>query len=102
MLLNNDIISFNNELLSQFQFYKSLDDVRQNVLIEMAFNLGINGLLNFKSMIKYLENGDFENASIEMLDSKWHRDFQHYAPNTPIQDLRSSKLAKLMREGKYA
>lgn len=100
-MLNNDIIQFHNELLKDFPSFNTLDDVRQNVLIEMAFNLGLNGLLKFKSMIKYIEKHDFLNASIEMLDSKWHRDFIAYAPNTPIEQLRSSKLSKLMKEGKY-
>ena len=43
----------------------------QKCLINMAYNLGINGLLNFKKMFAALDNQDYERAADEALDSKW-------------------------------
>ena len=41
------------------------------VLIEMAYQLGIGGVLGFKNMWAGLKKRDYEQAAIEMLDSKW-------------------------------
>lgn len=43
----------------------------QQVLIELAYNLGIAGLLKFRRMWAALEAKDYETAADEMLDSKW-------------------------------
>lgn len=37
--------------LSLYGWFNSLDDVRKAVVVNMGFNLGVRGLLNFKSMI---------------------------------------------------
>lgn len=70
-LLQNDIIEAVKELKKAFLFFDSLNETRQIVLIDMCFNLGINGLKKFKKMIKALENQDFSLASKEMLSSCW-------------------------------
>lgn len=100
-LLNNDILNIKLELEDKLPIFKKLDDVRRNVLLEMAFNMGVPKLLGFKKTIQYLKNGDYLEASKEMLNSKWHEDFKKYAPNTKEELLRSSILSKLMREGKF-
>jgi lysozyme len=69
-LLDDDIFYFSSKLSSLFSFFDSLDDNRQIVLVDMCFNLGFNGLLNFRDMLDAIERGDFERASQEILDSK--------------------------------
>lgn len=93
-------VELNNTLFSKLE----LDDVRKYVLFDMAYNMGVPRLLKFKKTIEYISKGDYESASIEMLDSKWHRDFVKY----DMQDgkrfdglLRSEHLSKIMKEGKY-
>ncbi len=66
-----------------------LSDVRKNVLIDMAYNLGIEGIGKFKRMWEALKNQDYEKASIEMLNSQWARN--------PKCKHRARHLAKLMR-----
>jgi lysozyme len=44
---------------------------RQNVLVNMAFNLGGSRLARFKNMLAAIERKDFETAAREMLQSKW-------------------------------
>ena len=46
-------------------------DTAQDILTNMAFNLGETRLRKFKKMLSYLDKGDCLNASKEMLDSKW-------------------------------
>ena len=59
------------ELNRRLPFFSSLDNVRQSVLINMGFNLGVNGLLKFRKMIDALEEKNYDLAAHEMLDSKW-------------------------------
>lgn len=41
------------------------------VLVNMAFNLGIGGLLKFTKFLEALRLGDHARAAAEMLNSKW-------------------------------
>ena len=70
-LLDNDIDRIQNQTIRAFHWYNDLNDVRQEVILNMVFNLGLNGFKNFKLMIKALERHDYEDASQEMVDSKW-------------------------------
>lgn len=54
-------------------FIVEFPDKVQNVLYEMAYQMGVTGLLKFKNTWKYLQDWDFEDASEEMLDSQWAR-----------------------------
>lgn len=69
-LLLEDITHVGDMLLRHFN-YLHLSSARQAVLINMAFNMGVSGLLLFKNMFKAISNYDFESAAVEMLNSKW-------------------------------
>jgi lysozyme len=45
----------------------------KEVIIEMVFQLGKNGVRKFKKMWKAFDRRDFKCAAKEMLDSKWHQ-----------------------------
>ena len=45
--------------------------VVQNALLNMSYQLGVNGVLNFKQMIRALERGDRAEAKRQALDSVW-------------------------------
>lgn len=53
--------------------YTRIDGPRRAALVNMVFQLGLNGVLGFKNMIKLLTEGDYENAANEALNSKWAR-----------------------------
>lgn len=57
--------------LSLMDFWGSLDETRRSVLVDMAYNMGINGLLGFRNMLDALRAKDFETAAAQMLASKW-------------------------------
>ena len=44
----------------------------KNVVTEMVFQLGTMGVRKFKNMIAALEARDYQRASAEMRDSRWH------------------------------
>lgn len=69
-LMKNDLDICYKEL-SPYGWYQTLDTVRQEVLIEMCFNMGLPALLLFKNMIAALTNHDYKNAVNEMLNSVW-------------------------------
>jgi lysozyme len=90
VLLINDVDRVVNQLVAALPWWSELDDVRQNVLIEMGFQLGVPGLLKFKNTLRAVEAGDWHDAAAGMLASKWSK-------QTPK---RAEKLARQMREGK--
>lgn len=69
-LLQNDIRGVQEQLAEQ-AWFGDLDSTRQIALTDMAFNLGVQGLLKFQNMIAALERKDYETAGKEMLDSRW-------------------------------
>lgn len=48
-----------------------LGPARFEVLVEMAYNLGLTGLLGFHRMLAMIEAGNFEGAAAVGLESKW-------------------------------
>lgn len=52
-------------------WWRKLDDVRQIVIIDMAFNMGVEDLLKFKHFLAALEAGDYAAAASEMENSAW-------------------------------
>jgi len=70
-LLRNDLTRVQSEVANVLECYDSLSDVRQAVVIDMCFNLGLGQFLRFQNMIAALENGDYIKAAAEMLDSRW-------------------------------
>ena len=89
-LLGNDIDAHWRELVRALPWVEQLDEVRQRVLLDMAFNLGIGGLLGFKNTLATIKAGDFQKASRMMLDSKWANQV----------GFRADRLATMMATGK--
>lgn len=88
-MLNNDVDYFYSKLCQRINWMKTLGDARQNVLVNMAFNLGIAGLMSFKKMLLACEHGNFKIAATEMLNSKWAEQVGY----------RANELAEQMRTG---
>lgn len=88
-LLRNDIYSKSAECDHLFRWFIALDDVRQGVIVCMAYQLGTQGVANFKKMIAAIEDRDYAEAAAQMLDSGWHK-------QTPE---RCERMARMMRTG---
>ena len=69
-LLKMDLIQAEADCNS-FHWYHALDEVRQGVILNMVFNLGLSRFLGFRKTIGFIENGQYFMAATEMLDSKW-------------------------------
>ena len=90
MLLANDIAAEERELLRALPWVATLDEVRQRVLLDMAFNMGIVGLLGFKRTLATIQAGDYQAAATMMLDSRWAKQVGQ----------RAERLSRMMATGK--
>ena len=90
-MLVNDIIKVM-EALHDKGLLQDHTQPRKDVLINMAFQMGVSGLLRFQNMILALDERNYSEAARQMLDSRW-------AKQTPN---RANELAKQMRDGVYA
>jgi len=88
-ILNNDVNIATDELVATFDWYADLDPIRQRVVIDMVFNLGMPRFKQFKNMIAAIEAGDWMEASNQMMDSRWAEQV----------GLRASRLAEMMETG---
>lgn len=91
-LLDGDITRCINECVSKFPWFPDLDPVRQRVLVDMTFQMGIGGLSHFRTTLKYIEARQYGPAADAMLQSKW-------AQQTPA---RAERLSRWMRTGQVS
>lgn len=90
-LLQNDVDDRIDQLTRRLPWFQNLDDARKGVLLNMAFQMGVDGLLGFKNTLKLIESGRYVDAANAMLNSKW-------AQQTPN---RANKMALQMETGKW-
>ena len=90
-LAQNDVQIVEEELLRAHPCVDRLDAVRQLVLVDMAFNLGVPRLCKFKKMWAAVEAEDFPTAAKEMLASRWANQVKS----------RATKLAHAMHHGEF-
>jgi lysozyme len=79
------------ELVTALPWLNQLDEVRYAVLLNMAYNLGVPGLLKFKQTLTAVKRGDYDQAASLMLQSKWAMQVGK----------RAVTLSNMMRLGKY-
>ncbi len=90
-ILKEDLQIAQNMVQKQFTGWKKLNEVRQFVLVDMAFNMGIHKLATFKKMLAAVEEGNYTAAANEMLNSRW-----------AVQvGRRARELAQMMEKGEY-
>jgi lysozyme len=95
-VLESDIDRFEAGALKAFPFYAKLDEVRQRVCLDMAFNMGY-GALAFKKTIGLVEKRRFLEAGDEMMKSKWSDDV---GDGWGGEFDRAERLAVMMKTGK--
>lgn len=68
------------------------DEIRQAVLISMAYQMGVEGLDAFKNTLRSIAECRWDDAAIGMLDSKWAKQ----------TSARARRHAEQMRTGEWA
>jgi len=90
-LAKNDVQIVEEELVRAHPCVDKLDAVRQLVLMDMAFNMGVPRLRKFQKMWNAVHEKKFDIAAKEMLDSRWAIQVKS----------RSTKLAHAMHHGEF-
>ena len=54
-----------------FPWFQGIDDIAKSVVVNMCYQLGLRGFSKFKKTIYLLETEQYDEASVEMLDSLW-------------------------------
>lgn len=89
-LWRTDVIHAEDGLDKDITWWRNLDGIRQRVLLDMTFNMGIGGILAFHNTLEMVRTGNYAGAADAMLQSKWAS--QVHA--------RAQRLAEMMRTGK--
>lgn len=72
-MVRNKVQQIQHSLKTRVAGFLDLPVAVRDVLIEMAYQLGVDGVLKFKKTLLALSSEDFESAADEMLDSLWAR-----------------------------
>jgi lysozyme len=89
LLLAQDLAAVFSGLDKRAAWWRDLSYPRQRVMANMAFNLGVDGLMTFKNTLQAIQERRFGFAASGMMASKWAKQ---------VGD-RASRLSKMMREG---
>jgi len=88
LLFSNDMARAR-KLAATLTVFPQLDAVRQGVLVEMVFQMGLAGVATFHTMLAAMGRGDWKTSATAMRDSLWAR-------QTPA---RAQKLANIIETG---
>lgn len=91
-ILKNRIELLRAELVRRIPWVTGLDPVRFAALLNMAFQMGVDGLLAFKKSLSLISVGMYDKAEAELLNSKWARED---SPN------RAKRVAKQIATGQW-
>lgn len=91
-LFSDDVQDACEELDAKLPWWRDLDDDRQNILLDMCFNMGIGTLLTFHSTLAHIKYGEWDEAAEAMADSRWAKQVGS----------RAVFLVQAMRTGVYA
>ena len=71
IILVEKIAELKFNITKKFEWFSDSPEVVQDVVLNMCYQMGISGFSKFKKTIYYLETEQYEEASLEMLDSLW-------------------------------
>lgn len=91
LLLGNDVARHTAGLRAALPWFDKISEPRQAVLIGMSFQMGLAGVLAFKRTLGSVEDGQYGEAAVEMLNSTW-------AKQTPQ---RAMRMATQMESGEW-
>lgn len=90
-LLGNDVDRIDAEVRSKLSWFSHLCPARQGVLLNMAFQMGVEGMLGFERTLAAVRDEQFAHAAHLMLQSQW-------AKQTPE---RAKRLSHQMATGEW-
>ena len=89
--LLDDVDRAANDVDMAFPWAEAMGVIRWSVLVNMAFNMGLSRLQEFHMALAAMQAGNYEEASVQMLNSLWA---------SQVGD-RAKRLARQMRTGEW-
>ena len=77
---------------SRFKWLEDMPVVIQEAILNMCYQLGVTGVSKFRRAISALQEGDWDEAANEMLDSLWARQTPNRA--TELSDIVRNQVEK--------
>ncbi len=71
IILTEKIAKLQFDISNKFEWFEDSPNLVKDVVTNMCYQLGLSGFSKFKQTIYYLETEQYEEASIECLDSLW-------------------------------
>mgnify|MGYP003136751757 FL=1 len=78
---------------SRFKWLEDMPQEVQEVVINMCYQLGIRGVSKYRKAISAMQEGDWEEAADEMLDSLWARQTPNRAKE--LSDIVRNQVEKI-------
>lgn len=91
LLLEFDYAAAQAAVEARYSWYATLDPVRKAVLVDLAFNMGMQTLKGFKNSLAYFAAGDYEKAADNFMLSKWYRQV----------GVRGPRMMNMLRSGRW-
>ncbi len=91
-LLDQDVRAVARALDARLPWWRELNEPRQAVLLNMAFNMGVSGLLAFKNTLRAVREARWSDAKTGMLASRWA---------AQVKGRRAGPLARQMLTGQW-
>ena len=88
-LVRDHLRNIYTSLDQRVSWWRELNDVRKVVLVSMAYQMGIHGLMGFKNTLRMIKEEDYAGAADGMRNSLWAR-------QTPV---RAERMARAMETG---
>ena len=85
--VDEELYQLDRKVGHNFPWFDELDQPRADIILSMCYQIGFSGFSKFNKFIAYMEKSEFEQASKEMLDSRW-------AKQTSKRALRHSEVIK--------
>ena len=93
IILERKVKDLQDRVDNKFNWYRYMPPEIKDIVLEMCYQMGVYGFSCFKKTIAYLQNKQWEKASVEMLDSRW-------AQQTPNRAQEMSNRVKKLGETK--
>ena len=87
-----DVLATKQGLTSALPWWTALDDLRQDCLVNQAFNIGVHGLLGFETYLGLVRGGEYGAAADDEIHTLWARQV----------GVRAQRIAQQMRTGVHA
>jgi len=84
-LLKNDVFKRESQMMLRLPWYGNLSAARRGVLLNMAFQMGVDGMLAFTETLAHVRAGRYDEASRAMLNSRWAQQTPERAQRLAVQ-----------------